>query len=175
VLKGEPARLMKNSRGAVAATRIVKKGKEALGIKNIGTQHEPKEDDNDVAIGMSTPNSRPPATTANEKLAGVPLVTSKPGSSASLVLPSYPVGRGISLPFGRSLPECDWLGCSCNALIVWRSRSDTKQNGVVCLDHGLQEGSATRNLELNHSYFQYEYISPEHQAAIRAFLPKVWL
>jgi len=172
VLKGEPARLMKNSRGAVAATRIVKKGKDASRIKTMGTQHDPKEDDNGVAIGMSTPNSRPPATAANETLAGVPLVTSRPGSPAPPVLRSYPVGRGISLPFGRLLPKCGWLGCSCNALIVWRSPFDIKQNGVVCLDHGLQEESVhwpTRYLRLKDTRFRYEFISPEHDAAIQAF------
>jgi len=170
VLKGEPTRLMKNSRGAVAATRIVKTGKEALRIKNMGTQHDPKEDDNGVAIGMSTPNSRPPATAANEKLAGVPPGTSRPESPATP--PSYPVGRGISLPgpFGGLLPKCSWSSCSCNALIVWRSSIDTKQNGVVCLDHGLRKGSATRDLVLNPYYFRYEFISPEHQVAIQAFL-----
>ena len=61
-LTGEPARLMKNSRGAVAATRIVKTGTEALRIDNIGTQRgDPEEDGNGVSIGMSTPNSKPPA------------------------------------------------------------------------------------------------------------------
>ena len=171
MLKGEPARLMMNSRGAVAATHIVRRGKEALRIKNIGIQRgTPEADDNGVAIGTSTPDSRPPATAANEKLAGLPPVTSRPGSSATPALPSYPVGRGISLPFGR-LPKCNWSSCSCNALIVWRSRFDIKQNGVVCLDHGLTEGSVTQDLYLkNLLRFYYEFISPEHEAAIRTFL-----
>jgi len=172
VLKGEPARLMKNSRGAVAATRIVRRGKEALRIKNIGIQGgDPEADDNDVAIGTSTPDSTPPATAANETLAGLPPVTSRPGSPAPPALPSYPVGRRISLPFGRLLPKCNWSSCSCNALIVWRSRFDIKQNGVVCLDHGLLDDSVTQDLSLKYlHYFHYEFISPEHEAAIRAFL-----
>jgi len=176
VLKGKPARLMKNSRGAVAATRIVKTGKEGLRIKNIGIQRgDPKEDDDGVAIGTSTTNSKHPATAANEKLAGVPPVTSMPpGSATPPVLPSFPVGRGVSLPgpFGELLPKCSWSGCSCNALIIWRSLMDTKQNGFVCLDHGLREGWVTRDLCLkdNISGFRYYFISPEHDAAIRAVL-----
>jgi len=169
MLKGKPARLMKNSRGAVAATRIVKIGTEALKINDIGIQ---RGGPNGVAIGMSTPNSKPPATAANEKLASVPPVTSRPGLPAPPVLPSYPVGRGISLPFGQLLPKCSWSSCSCNALIVWRSRIDTKQSGVVCLDHGLLTNSVTRDLSLRDSnrFFPYKFISPEHEAAIRAFL-----
>jgi len=38
VLKGEPARLVKNSRGEVTETRIVKTGKGALMFNNIGKQ-----------------------------------------------------------------------------------------------------------------------------------------
>ena len=165
---------MKNSRGAVAATRVVKTGKKTLRINEIGTQRgDPEEDDNSVSIGTSTINSKPPATADNEKLADVPPGTSRPESPASPVLRSYPVGRGISLPFDRSLPKCSWSSCSCNALIVWRSHSDIRQNGVVCLDHGLLEESEdwpTRNLYLKSSSFRYEFISPEHDAAIRAFL-----
>ena len=172
VLKGEPARLMKNSRGTVAPTHIVETGTEALRINNIGIQRgDPEEDDNGVAIGTSRPNSRPPAAIANEILVGVPPATSTPGSPASTVLPSYPVGRGISFPFGRLLPKCSWSSCSCNALIIWRSSLDTKQNGPVCLDHGLRKNSVTRDLSLKtSSNFKYAFISPEHDAAIRAFL-----
>ena len=163
---------MKNSRGAVAATRIVKTGTEALRINNTGVQRgDPEEDDNGVSIGTYTINSKPPATTANDKLSGVPPVTSRPRSPASPVLHSYPVGRGVSLPFGRLLPKCDWSNCSCNALIIWRSVNDTKRNGVVCLDHGLQEDLPTQDLHMKRlSVFRYEFISPEHEAAIRAFL-----
>ena len=174
VFKGKPARLMKNSRqGAVAATRIVKTGTEALRINNIGIQRsDPEEDDNGVAIGTSTTNSMPPATPTNDKLAGLPPGTSRPGSAVSPVLPSYPVGRGIFLPFGRLLPKCGWSNCSCNALIVWRSKFDSKHHGVVCLDHGLEEESEilpTRDLYLKGvSNFSHQFISPEHLAAIRA-------
>ena len=172
VLKGEPARLVKNSRGEVAETRIVKTGKESLKFNNIGTQRgSPGEDNNGVAIGTSTPNSKPPITPANEKLAGVPPITSRPGSAGSPVLPSYPVGRGISLPFDQFLPKCDW--CSCNALITWTPilRSCPKVSGALCLDHGLQSNSATRDLVMgNYHFYQYRFISPEHEAAIRAFL-----
>ena len=109
-----------------------------------------------------------PATPANEKLAGTPLVTSGPGSAASPVIPSYPVGRGISLPFGQLLPKCD--ACSCNALITWYRPCNPKKNGVVCLDHGLTEGTATRDLVLLKWKNRFRFISPEHEAAIRAFL-----
>ena len=170
VLKGEPVRLVKNSRGEVAEAHIVKKGKEALMMDNIGKQRgDPEEDNNGVAIGTSTPNSKPPATPTNEKLAGVPPVTGGPGSAASLVLPFYPVGREISLPFGRLLPKC--YRCSCNALIAWSHSSDSTRNGFMCLDHGLQGNSATRDLVLKQNPpYQYSFISPEHAAAIRAFL-----
>ena len=173
MLKGEPTRLMKNNRGAVAATRIVKTGTEALRIDNIGTQRgDPEEDDNGIVIGTSTANSRPPATAANEKLAGVPPVTSRPESPVSPVLRSYPVGRSVSLPFGQALPECDVLGCSCNALIAYSSRSDpSKENGVRCLDHGLNVHSSARGLVLKWSTgYRYRFISLEHETAIRTFL-----
>jgi len=155
VFKGKPVRPMKNSRGKAAAMRVVKTDTEASRINNIKTPRgHPEEDDDGVAIGF-------------------PLGTSRPESPASPVLRSYPVGRGISLPFGRSLPKCDWLGCSCNALIVWRSHSDINQNGVVCLDHGLRkelDDYPTRYLSLGYTSFRHEFISPEHEAAIRAFL-----
>jgi len=174
VLKGESARLMKNSRGAVAATRVVETSTEALMMSNIGIRWgDPEEDNDSIAIGTSTTNSKPPATAANEKFAGLPPGTSRPVSPAPPLLPSYPVGRGISLPFGRFLPKCDWSSCSCNALIVWRSHLDTKQSGVVCLDHGLKEDSATQDLSLKnipYASFRYDFISPEHEAVIRAFL-----
>ena len=171
VVKGEPARLVKNSQGEVAETRIVKTGKEASTINNIGTQRgDPEEYNNGVAIGPSMPNSKPPATPANGKLAGVPPVTSGPGSVASPALPSYPMGRGISLPFGQLLPKC--CHCSCNSLIAWTtSHSDPEVNGALCLDHGLLADSATRDLVIrNDDSFRFGFISPEHEAAIRAFL-----
>jgi len=162
---------VKNSRGEVAETRIGKTGKEASMINNIGIQRgDPEEDNNGVLIGMSMPNSEPPATPANGKLAGVPPVTSGPESAGSPVLPSYPVGRGVSLPFGQLLPKCYW--CTCNGLITWTHLLNPKQNGVFCLDHGLQQYSATRDLVIldDSSRFRYGFISPEHEAAIRAFL-----
>jgi len=169
-LKGEPARLMKNSRGEVAEALIVETSKEALMIDNTGIQQgDPEEDNIGVVIGTSTTNSQSPAPAANEKLAGVPPVASGPGSAALPVLPSYPVGRGISLPFGQLLPKC--YGCSCNALIAWSHPSDPGANGVLCLDHGLQASSATRDLViLSDSWYRYGFISPEHEAAIRALL-----
>jgi len=162
---------VENSRGEVSETRIVETGKEASMINNIGIQRDdPEEDNNGVAIGTSMPNSKPPATPANEKLAGVPPVTSGPGSAASLVLPSYPVGRGISLPFGQSLPKCGRSSCSCNALISWRSCNYPQKTGVLCLDHGLQRNSATQDLVLRTQNYRYRFISPDHEAAIRAFV-----
>jgi len=157
--------------GEVGETRIVKTGKEASMTNNIGIQRgDPEEDNNGVAIGMFMPNSKPPATPANERLAGVPPVTSGPGSAASRALPSYPVGRGISLPFGQSLPKCS--RCSCSSLIAWTRISNPNVNGAMCLDHGLQTNSVTRDLVIHNdtSAFRYGFTSPEHEAAIRAFL-----
>jgi len=156
-LKGEPARPMKKSRGKAAARRIMETGKDPLRINNRGIPRgDPEEDDNSVAIG-------------------VPLVTSRSESPVSPVLPSYPVGRGISLPFGQLLPKCNWCNCSCNALIAWSSYSYPEKGGVLCLDHGLREGSATRDLVSKWDFFtnRYAFISPEHEAAIRAFLAQV--
>jgi hypothetical protein len=170
MLKGEPAQPTKKrrgNRGAVAATRMVKKGKEALMINNIGIQRDdPEEDDNGVAICTSTPNSKSPTAPANEELAGVPPVTSEPESAASPVLPCYNVGWGVTLPFGQLLPQCS--ECDFNALITWSNRSDPKQTGVVCLGHGL---SALRDPVLEWTVNRrYRFISPEHEAALRAFL-----
>lgn len=166
------ARLMKNSRGKVAATRIVETSTEALILNNIGIQQGPEEDNNSVSTCTTTPNSKPPAIPANEKLAGEPPVTSRLGSVASPVLPSYPVGRGISLPFGQLLPKCNRNDCNCNALIAWSHHSDTTNNGFLCLDHGLQDAPVTRYLLLRWNLYgyQYSFISPEHEASIRAFL-----
>ena len=167
MLKRKSTRLMKNSQGKVAATRIVETGTE---INNIGIPGgDPEEDHNGAAICTSTPNPEPLATPANEKLAGVPPVTSGPGSVGSPVLHSYPVGGGVSLPFGRMLPKCD--ACSCKALIAWSSLSNPKKNGFVCLDHGLRNdnGWATRHLGLLSGKCRYSFISAEHEAAIRAF------
>jgi hypothetical protein len=173
VLKREPAQLTKRgsgSQGKVAATGIVETGKEALMINNIGTQEGNREaDDNGVAICTSASDSKPPAAPADEELTRVPPVASGPGSAASPVLPYYSVGWGISLPFGQSLPQCS--ECSCNALIAWSNRSDPKENGVVCVAHGLQEHADIRDLKLRWTMkWRYRFISQEHKAALRAFL-----
>jgi hypothetical protein len=162
--------MKKNSRREVAASRIVKTNTEVLILNNIGIQRgDPKEDDNGVTTGTSTPNSDPSATLTNEKLVGVPPVTSRLGPAASPVLPSYPVGRGISLPLGQSLRKCE--ECSCTALIAWSPQA-RKVFHFVCLDHGLEEGSATQDLVLptRNIYRHYSFISPEHKAAIQTFL-----
>jgi hypothetical protein len=174
ILKGEPTQPTKKRRGhrgKVAATGIVNTGKEALMINNIGTQRgDPEEDDNGVGICRSTPNSKSPASPVNKKLTGLSPVTSgpAPGSAASPVLPCYSVGRGVSLPFGQLLPQCSECNWGHRALIVWSSRSDPKKTGVVCLDHGL---SNLRDLVLTWDVKRrYHFISPEHEAALRAFL-----
>jgi hypothetical protein len=62
VLKGEPARIMKNSQAEGSATRSTATGEEALMVNNVGIQQgDPNEDGNGVANCMSTPNSKPPA------------------------------------------------------------------------------------------------------------------
>ena len=101
------------------------------------------------------------------------------GPAASTVLPSYPVGRGIFLPSdqllsGQLLPPCE--KCGCRALIARVSNSNSFKNGVLCLDHGLEEDSITRCLvvravaQTKKKSVVYRFISPEHEAAIRAFL-----
>jgi hypothetical protein len=173
ILKGKPAQRTKKrrgNRGEVAATGIVETGKEALMINNIGIQPgDPEEDDNRVANCTSTLCSQPPAAPANEELAGVPPVTSELGSAESPVLPCYSVGRGISLPFGQVLPQCSH--CSCKALIAWSNRSNPKENGLLCLDHGLVKTSNIRELSLPWFFERpYRFISPEYEAALREFL-----
>ena len=168
MLKGEPTQRTKKRRGhrgEVAATGIVDTDKEAPIINNIGTQSGAcEEGDNDgVESCTSTLRSQPPTAPTNE---GVTPVTSELGPAASPVLPCYSVGRGISLPFGQSLPQCS--DCSNNALIAWSSRSDPKQTGVVCLYHGI---SNIRDLALTWDVKRrYCFISREHEAALRAFL-----
>ena len=173
MLKGELAQLTKNgsgSQGKVAATGIVESGKEALMVNNVGMQGgDPEQDGNGVRICKFASDSKPPAAAANEELTGVSPIASGPGSAASPVLPHYSVGWGVSLPFGQSLPQCG--ECSCNALIAWSGRSDPKETGVVCLGHGLVYGSDIRDLVLNWTYQRrYRFISPEHEAALRAFV-----
>jgi hypothetical protein len=174
MLKGEPTQPTKKRRGhrgKVAATGIVNTGKEALMINNIRTQSgDPEEDENGIGICMSTPNSKSPVSPVNDKLTCLSLVTSEPapGSVASPVLPCYSVGCGVSLPFGQLLPQCSKYNCHHNALIAWSNRSDPKETGVVCLSHGLSD---IRGLVLTWDvYRRYCFISPEHEAALRAFL-----
>ena len=174
VLKGEAAQLTKNgsgSRGEVAATCMVETGKQALMINNAEIQSDKREeDDNGVAICTSTPYSKPPAAPANEELTGVFPVTGGPGSAASPMLPCYSVGWDISLPFGHLLPQCCHRKCSYNALIAWSSRSDPEETGVVCLEHGINRHQNIRDLELLWTTTRrYRFISPDHEAAIRAF------
>jgi hypothetical protein len=175
VLKVKPAHLTKNGRrscrGKVAATHIIETGKEALMTNNIPIQRDgPEEDDNGVAICTPKPNSKPPASRANEELTGLSPVTGPaPGSAESPVLPCYSVGRGVSLPFSQLLPQC--CECDCNALIAWSNRSGPKETGVVCLAHGLNHNSNIRDLVLKWTVkFRYRFISPEHEAALRAFV-----
>ena len=166
----------RNRRRGVAATHIVETGKEALMINNMGVQSDdPEEDDNGVATCTPTPNYKRLAAPANEELIGLSPVTSgpAPGSAESPVLPCYPVGLGVSFPFGQLLPQCSERGCNCNALITWSNRSDPKETGVVCLGHGLHYtyASDVRNLALIWTaQRRYRFISPEHEAAFRAFL-----
>jgi hypothetical protein len=176
VLKGEPAQATKKrrgNRGKVAATGIVDRGKKVLmNNNNIGTQRgDREEDDNSVANCASTLSSQPPAAPANEELTGVSPVTSEPGSAASespAVLPCYSVGKGVFLPFGQLLHQC--CHCRLNALIAWSNRSNPAENGVVCLEHGLAN-NYIRDLVLRWSVeCRYRFISPEHEAALRAFL-----
>ena len=101
------------------------------------------------------------------------------GSAASTVPPSYPVGRGIflpsdQLPSGQFLSRCE--KCDCRALIARTGLSDFYKNGVLCLDHGLDVKSVTRDLAIRNEAnpgrvrFRYNFISPEHEAAILAVL-----
>ena len=173
ILKGEPTQPTKKRRGhqgKVAATGIVNTGKEALTINNIGIQRGDREEgDNGVANCTSTLSSQPPVAPINEELADVPPVTSGPGSAASPVLVHYSVGRGVSLPFSQLLPRCSL--CSCSALIVRSNRSDPMESALLCLEHGLQLYSNIRALELSWTMEnRYRFISPEHEAALRAFL-----
>jgi hypothetical protein len=173
VLKGEPTQLTKNglgSQGEIAATPIVKTGKEASMTNNMGIQRgDHEEDEIGISICTSTSNSKPPAAPANEELVGVPPETSGPESAAPPVLPCYSVGKGVSLPFGQLLPQCP--NCSCSAVIAWSNRSNPRETGVLCLDHGLKCGSDIRDLVLAWNLdFRYRFISPEHEAALRAFL-----
>ena len=170
--KGESAHQMKNSQKEVAGTRMAETRAERWPITNnkgIQQGDSEKEDDDGVATTTSTPtlNAERPVTPADEKLEVVPPAIGS-GLAAFPALVCYPVGRGISLPFGRSLPRCAF--CNCNALIALRHRS--KPESVLCLEHGLLGKSDTRDLFLLPPLcdWRYSFISPEHEAAIRAFV-----
>jgi len=173
VRNGEPAQQMKNSQQEVAETRTVETGAKTWQmVDNIGIPRgDPeKADDDCVAIIMPTSilDVEHTVAPANEKVEVVPPETIGSGPAASPAHPSYPVGRGISLPFGQSLPQC--ARCKFNALIAMTHRSNPEKNCVLCLDHGLF-GSVTRDLTLFRGWSEYfSFISPEHEAAIRAFL-----
>ena len=179
VKKREPAQQMKNNQREVAETRTVKtRAKKARTAKNKAIQQgDPEMEDGDGAATITpTPalNGKPPVIPANEKLEAVSPEIVGSESAASPALPSYPVGRGISLPFGQSLPRC--ARCSCCALIAVKHPFTPETNHVLCLDHGLLRNSATRDLILlkgpqwGMSPQSYNFISPEHEAAIRVFL-----
>ena len=168
--EGEPALQIKDSQREVAGTRTVETGEKTWQMaNNIGMQQgNLKEDDDGVAI-TTTPNAKHSVAPVNDKV--VSPVTIGSGPAASPSLPSYPVGRGIFLPFGQLLPRCAM--CNCIALIAMTYHSDPEIKCVLCLNHGLLGNSVTRNLILLNgawNRYQYRFISPEHEAAIRAFL-----
>jgi len=162
VRNGELARQMRNSQREVAGTRTVETGSETWQMaNNMGIQ----QGDDGVAITTPTLNANHPVASANENVEAIPPETVGPGPSASPALPSYRVGRGISLPFGKVLPRC--ANCNFRALVALTShRSMPESDCVLCLDHGLQSSSVTRDLIL---WPRCKFISPEHEAAIRAF------
>jgi hypothetical protein len=170
VLKGEPMRFIENSQGVVAA-RAVGTGAGPWMADSIGIKPgDLKEDDNDIAVTESTPNPESPAACASEKPASV---THMSGSDASSKLPSYPVGRGIIFPFNQTLPRCGVGMCRCSALITKTRRSDPSKTGFLCLSHGLDVTTAARDLVFSQPQGKknlYTFISPQHEAAIRAFL-----
>ena len=171
MLKREPTQRTKKRRGhrgEVAATGIVDADKEASIINSIGTQRGgyKKDDNHGVESCTSTLRSQPPTTPTNEELAGVTPVMSELGPATSPVLSCYPVGQGISLPFGQVLPQCS--ECTRKALIAWSSRFDPNETGVVCLNHGLLDiRGVVLAWDVNR---RYRFISQEHEAALRAFL-----
>jgi len=173
VREGEPVQQMKNSQGGVAGTRKAGAGaKTWQTANNIGIQHaaerEPEKADDDGVV-ITTPtsalNAKHPVTPANEEVEVVPPETVGPGPAASPTLLSYFVGKGISLPFGQLLPSCAY--CNCSALIAANDSNNPGKKKFLCLDHGLHPRSVTRDLFLRPGC---SFISPEHEAAIRAFL-----
>ena len=164
--KGEPAQQMKNNQREVAGTRTVETGANTWRMaNNIGIQQgdpENKDGDGEAITTFTFTSTQHPVAPADEDLEVVPPVTVVSGPAASPALPSYPVGRGISLPFGQLLPRCATRKCDCNALIAMTNTSNPERNCVLCLDHGLVDRLKTRK--------QCSFISPEHKAAIQAFL-----
>jgi hypothetical protein len=146
--KGELAQLIANSLREVAAMLTVETGAATWFMAdNTGIQQGDLEDnDNGVAIIAPAPKPKPPVTPVNEEIEVVAPVTVRSRPAASLALPSYSVGRGVSLPFGQSLPQC--ARCNCSALITMTHRSDPGKNRVLCLDHGLLWTSDTKDLVL---------------------------
>jgi len=70
VSKGEPAQVVKNTRGEVTTKRTVETGAETLMTDNIGIQQgDPGKGAVGVAIGTSAPSRKPPAVPTNEKSA----------------------------------------------------------------------------------------------------------
>jgi len=160
-LKGEPAQFMENSQGEVAATNGM--------ADHMGSQQgDVEKDDNGVEITASAPKPNPPVSLVNEKIEGAPSASVGSRPAASLVVPSYPVGRGVSLPFAQLLPRC--ARCNCHALIAMTHHSDPGKDRVLCLDHGLLWTSDTEDLVLLKAWNRYSFISPGHETAIRAFL-----
>ena len=169
---------MKNKQREVAGTRAVETtAKKPRTAKNKAIQRgDPEMEDGDgAATTTPTPalNGKPPVTPANWKLEAVSTEIVGSESAASPAFPSYPVGRGISLPFSQLLPRC--ARCNCSALIATKHRYTPETNHFLCLDHGLLGNSATRDLILltvpqwSMNLQSYNFISSEHEAAIRAF------
>jgi len=167
VRNGEPALEMRNSRQEAAGTRTVETGSRTWQIANsMGIQPE-QANDGGVAITTPTPalNAEHPVAPANENVEVIPPETVGPGPATSPELRSYSVGGGISLPFGKVLPRC--ANCNFRALVAITHHSMPESDCVLCLNHGLRSGSVTRDLML---WPRCRFISPEHEAAIRAFL-----
>jgi len=169
-LKEEPAQFMENSQGEVAATnRIETREATWLMSDHMGSQQgDVEKDDNGVEITASAPKPNPPVSLVNEKIEGAPSATVGSRPAESLVVPSYPVGRGVSLPFAQLLPRC--ARCNYHALIAMAHHSDPGKDRVLCLDHGLLWTSDTEDLVLLKAWNRYSFISPGHETAIRAFL-----
>ena len=160
--QGGPIQQMKKRQRGVAGTSTVGAGAKTWQMAN-NTGIQQGHGDPEKAL-TCTLNAKHPVAPANEKVEVVPPETVGPEPAASPALPSYPVGRGISLQFGQLLPQC--ANCNCNALIAMTHFS-SPEISVLCLDHGLIPNSVTRDLNF---WPRSRFISPEHEAAIRAVL-----